>query len=97
MGGENKVDNQRGNIRHPIEVPIRLIDSNGVEQEAVSGNVSDCGLYLSITVANRPALESIVQVQVMTPMGDGSAAPINNAKVKRHDENGVGLEFVFDE
>ncbi len=97
MGGENKVDNQRRNIRHPIEVPIRLVDESGVEQEGVSGNVSDCGLYLTITLAERPALDSIVQVQVMTPMGDGSAAPINNAKVMRHDENGIGLKFVFDD
>lgn len=95
--GVNKVDNQRGNIRHPIEVPIRLIDSEGKEQKAVSGNVSDCGLYLSITIEDRPALNSIVQVQVMTPMGDGSAAPINNAQVMRHDENGVGLKFIFEE
>lgn len=97
MGGESKVSNQRGNIRHPIEVPIRLVDSAGYEQNAVSGNVSDCGLYLTITVENRPALDSIVQVQVMTLLGDGSEAPINNAVVMRHDEDGVGLKFVFDE
>lgn len=97
MGDDNKMDNQRGNIRHPIEVPIRLIDENGIERSAVSGNVSDCGLYLTITIGERPALESIVQVQVMSPMGDGSAAPINKAIVKRHDDNGVGLKFILDE
>jgi PilZ domain len=97
MGIEKKIANQRTNIRHPIEVPIRLTDKNGAEQKAVSGNVSDCGLYLTITVAERPDIDSIVQVQVTTPMGDGSAAPINRAQVMRHDENGVGLKFVFDD
>jgi len=100
LQAENRLmvqDNQRTNIRHPIEVAIRLIDENGVEQKAVSGNVSDCGLYVTITVENRPAINSVVQVQVMSAMGDGSDAPVNRARVMRQDEHGVGLKFIFDE
>lgn len=94
MGEENKKTNQRSNIRHPIEVPIRLIDEHGAEHKAVSGNVSDCGLYLTITLEQRPELESIVQIQVMTPLGDGSDAPVNRARVMRYGEDGVGLRFM---
>lgn len=97
MADEKKTSNQRSNIRHPIEVPIRLIDENSVEHKAVSGNVSDCGLYLTITVEKRPAIQSIVQLQVMTPLGDGSAAPINRARVMRYDDEGVGLKFLVGE
>ena len=97
MGEETKVSNQRSNIRHPIEVPIRLIDENGNEHSTLSGNVSDCGLYLTLTVEKRPALQSIVQVQVLSQLGDGSDAPINQAQVVRYDANGVGLKFLFDD
>jgi len=97
MGENNKTSNKRGNIRHPIEVPIRLIDENGIEQKAISGNVSDCGLYISVQVDQRPAIGSVVQVQVLAPLGDGSDAPINKAKVMRHDDEGAGLKFLLDE
>ncbi|MDH5391785.1 MAG: hypothetical protein OEY11_01240 [Gammaproteobacteria bacterium] len=97
MDEDNKISDLRSNIRHPIEVPIRLIDENGAEHKAVSGNVSDCGLYLSITLEKRPAIESIVQVQVMTPLGDGSDAPINRARVMRYGADGVGLMFLLEE
>lgn len=89
--------NKRGNIRHPIEVPIRVIDEHGVEHQATSGNVSDCGLYITIQIEKRPPIGSIVQVQVLAPMGDGSDAPINNAQVMRHDDQGAGLKFLMDE
>ena len=97
MGEETKSTNQRSNIRHPIEVPIRLIDENGNEQSAVSGNVSDCGLYLTITVDKRPALQTVVEVQVLSQLGDGSDAPVNKALVVRHDQEGVGLKFLFED
>jgi len=86
--------NKRTNLRHPIEVPIRLIDAAGNEHSALSGNVSDCGLYVALAPQHRPALGSIVQVQVKTPLGDGSAPPINKARVMRHDDKGVGLRFI---
>jgi len=91
------IDNKRGHFRHAIEVPILLIDENGVKHEVFTGNVSDCGVYLTVTVEQRPALGSVVQVQVMTPMGDGSPAPVNRAKVMRYDSYGVGLEFILGE
>ena len=94
--GDKKISNQRSNLRHPIQVPIRLIDEHGIEHNAMSGNVSDCGLYISITVEERPEIQSVVQVQVMTPLGDGEEAPINRARVMRSDEEGVGLKFLFD-
>ena len=97
MAGGDNTTNKRGNIRHPIEVPIRLINEQGEEQQATSGNVSDCGLYVSIIVEHKPAIGSIVEVQVLTPLGDGSEAPINKAKVMRHDDEGAGLKFLFDE
>jgi len=97
MGESENTTNKRGNIRHPIEVPIRIIDENGNEQRAISGNVSDCGLYISVLVENKPEIGSIVEVQVLTPLGDGSEAPINKAKVMRHDDEGAGLKFIFDE
>lgn len=89
--------NQRTNIRHPIEVPIRLMDADGNEHNALSGNVSDCGLYVTLAPEYRPTLGSIVQVQVKTPLGDGSEPPINKALVVRHDENGIGLRFLLDD
>ena len=90
-------DYKRGNTRHPIAVSIRLIDGNGIEHKAVSGNVSDCGLHLTVTVKDRFEIGSVVQVQVMSQMGDGSDAPINKARVMRHDTDGIGLKFLFDE
>lgn len=86
--------NKRNNLRHPIEVPIRLIDADGNEHNALSGNVSDCGLYVTLAPRYRPALDSIVQVQVKTPLGDGSEPPINKALVVRHDDRGIGLRFM---
>lgn len=97
MGDNENTSNKRGNIRHPIEVPIRLIDENGGEQKAISGNVSDCGLYITVLVDQKPAIGSIVQVQVMAPLGDGSEAPINRAQVMRHDDEGAGLKFLLEE
>lgn len=97
MPGDENTTNKRGNIRHPIEVPIRLINEAGEEQKAISGNVSDCGLYITIIVDHRPPIGSVVQVQVLTPLGDGDEAPINKAKVMRHDDEGAGLMFIFDE
>jgi hypothetical protein len=95
--GIDKSDNKRSNIRHPIEVPIRLIDEAGNEQTGTSGNVSDCGLYVTVKVDPKPAIGDVLQVQVMSLMGDGSEAPINRARVMRHDGNGIGLKFLFDE
>lgn len=89
--------NKRSNIRHPIEVPIRLVDACGNEHNALSGNVSDCGLYITMPALGRPAIDSIVQVQVKTPLGDGSEPPINKARVVRHDDQGIGLRFMADE
>lgn len=89
--------NQRSNIRHPIEVPIRLIDAEGIEHNALSGNVSDCGLYVTMPADARPPIDSIIQVQVKTPLGDGSEPPINDARVVRHDAEGIGLRFVSDD
>lgn len=88
--------NKRTNLRHPIEVPIRLIDAAGNEHSALSGNVSDCGLYVTLAPQHRPPLGSIVQIQVKTPLGDGSEPPINRALVMRHDDKGVGLRFIID-
>lgn len=90
------MSNKRGNIRHPIEVPIRLIDEQGNEQNGISGNVSDCGLYVTVLVEQKPPIGSVLQVQVMTPMGDGSDAPINRAQVMRIDAEGLGLKFLFE-
>ena len=89
--------NNRGNIRHLISVAIRLIDENGVEIITLSDNVSDCGLFVQIETGDFPVIGSIVQVQVMDTLGDGSEAPVNRAKVVRHDSRGVGLKFLFDD
>lgn len=95
--GDKKITNKRSNFRYPIVVPIRLVDEHGNENEAISGNVSDCGLYITMTAGDRPDLNSIVQVQIMTPLGDGSEAPVNRARVMRSDEEGVGLQFLFED
>lgn len=91
------ISNKRGNIRHLISVPIKLLDSKGTEFHVMTDNLSDCGLFLLFDQEPFPAIGEIVQVQVMHALGDGDEAPINRAEVVRHDPVGIGLKFLFDE
>lgn len=96
--GDMPIDtnNKRSNMRHLISVPIRLTDSKGNEYQVMTDNVSDCGLFLLFEQTPFPEVGEIVEVQVLTPLGDGSEAPINKAKVVRHDPVGIGLRFLLD-
>jgi len=84
----------RKHIRIGLIVEIELMLS---EQESIvvrTRNISDGGLYLIIDDIELPEIDTIVKVRLKNKLGDGEKPPINEARVVRHESDGVGLVFL---
>ncbi|MCF6283212.1 MAG: PilZ domain-containing protein [Candidatus Polarisedimenticolaceae bacterium] len=86
---------QRKTPRTDICINIQITDSNGIRRTVKSHDVSNTGLFLSVD-APLPPIGSLIDVQVKGALGDDSEAPINQARVIRHTDTGIGLHFIFD-
>lgn len=58
-------------------------------------NISDTGLYISLEPEQHPPIGTIAKVQLKNSFADGEAPPSLTVKVVRHDDKGIGLEFVL--
>lgn len=97
MGKIKKITNKRDSTRHLLIAPIEVIDDKGDAYNVMSDNVSDTGLYLVYDNLPLPPLNTVLQVKVMGTLGDGAEAPVNKARVVRHDSKGIGLQFIFED
>ncbi len=87
---------QRNTPRVDICVDVKITDTEGNTRTVKSQNVSNTGLFLTVD-APLPPVGSLINVQVTSMLGDGEEPPINQAKVIRHADMGIGLQFLFDE
>lgn len=86
--------NNRKHHRIGVIVDIDLIIPNQETITVKTRNISDGGLYLIIDDIDLPEIDSIVKVRLKNQMGDGEQPPINEARVVRHETDGVGLMFL---
>lgn len=86
---------QRKTPRTDICVEVHITDNDGIQRTVKSNDVSNDGIFLSVG-APLPPIGSLIDVQVKDALGDGCEAPINQARVVRHTDTGIGLHFVFD-
>lgn len=87
----NKNKNGRKHIRTPIRTKVKLGHNELGELMVYSGNISDGGVYVELTAAERPEVGDIVTIQIQ---GLPIEAPVVSARVVRIEEGGLGLEFV---
>ncbi len=86
---------QRKAPRVDLCVEVIITEADGNSRTVKSQDVSSTGLFLTVD-APLPPLGSLIDVQVNNRLGDGEEPPINQARVVRHAEMGIGLQFLFD-
>lgn len=85
---------QRKHLRIGLVVDIEMTP-NGKETVCVrTRNISDGGLFLVLDDIELPPVGSEVQVSLKNQLGDGEAPPVNRARVVRHEDGGIGLQFL---
>ena len=85
----------RKHLRIGLIVEIELTLPNKDLVNVRTRNISDGGLYLFLDeVEELPPLGTEVTVRLKNQLGDGEEPPTNRAKVVRHEDDGVGLEFL---
>jgi hypothetical protein len=87
---------QRNTSRVDICVDVKITDAEGHTRTVKSRDVSSTGLFLTVD-SPLPAIGSFIDVQVTSMLGDGEEPPTNQAKVVRHADMGIGLQFLFDD
>ena len=89
MSSEN-----RKHLRIGLVVDIELTLPGHGEINVRTRNISDGGLYLVLDDIEMPPVGTEVKVRLKNQLGDGEEPPINRAKVVRHENDGIGLEFL---
>ena len=85
---------QRKHLRIGLVVDIELTLPEQAPVDVRTKNISDGGLFLILDDIEMPAVGTEVQVRLKNQLGDGEEPPINRARVVRHEDDGVGLEFL---
>lgn len=85
---------QRRHLRIGVEVDIEMTVPGQTTQDVHTRNISDGGLFIVLDNTAMPEIGTIVRVKLKHLLGDGEQAPSNQARVVRHDPEGIGLEFI---
>ena len=88
MSSEN-----RKHLRIGLVVDIELTLQQGLINVRTR-NISDGGLYLILDDIELPPIGTEVAVRLKNQLGDGEEPPVNRARVVRHENDGIGLEFL---
>jgi c-di-GMP-binding flagellar brake protein YcgR len=83
-------------LRFELPVSVKLTTTNGEELILKSQDISDSGLFLRGDVSQLPSVGENITVQLAS-MVEGDEPREINALVVRHNNDGIGVEFVFDE
>ena len=89
MGNE-----QRRHLRIGVEVDIEMTVADHPAVDVHTRNISDGGLFIVIDNTPMPPVGTRVAVKLKHSLGDGEEAPTNQARVVRHEPDGIGLEFI---
>lgn len=89
MGNE-----QRRHLRIGVEVDIEMTVPGQSTVDVHTRNISDGGLFIVLDNTAMPAIGTTVSVKLKHLLGDGEQAPTNQARVVRHELDGIGLEFI---
>ncbi len=84
----------RKHTRIGLIVDIELTLDNKQTTLVRTRNISDGGLYLILDAIELPEVGTTVKVRLKNQLGDGEIPPINQAKVVRHESDGIGLVFL---
>lgn len=84
----------RKHLRIGLIVDIELTLQGNDPVTVRTRNISDGGLFLILDEVDLPDIGSEVQVRLKNQLGDGEEPPINRARVVRHENDGIGLEFL---
>jgi len=78
-----------------IEVPLKVKATwpGKEEQIGVTRDVSDGGAYLQVRFSNEPAEDTVMELQLTTPVM-GKEAPVLAARVARRETDGIAFEFL---
>jgi len=86
---------QRRDDRFAVGLPVLLSwDDNGtsIHAEGTTQNVSDGGTALTCDASPLPPVGDTINVRVVNP--GGGQVPTLEARVVRHTDDGLGLEFL---
>ncbi|MFW2373189.1 MAG: PilZ domain-containing protein [Gammaproteobacteria bacterium] len=89
MGNE-----QRRHLRIGVEVDIEMTVPEQTTVNVHTRNISDGGLFIVLDDTPMPEIGTTVSVKLKHLLGDGDEAPTNQARVVRHEPDGIGLEFI---
>lgn len=84
----------RKHLRIGLIVDIELTLQGNDPVTVRTRNISDGGLFLILDEVDLPDIGCEVQVRLKNQLGDGEEPPINRARVVRHENDGIGLEFL---
>lgn len=82
--------------RLPLELELELHLPGQPVRKVRSEDLSHGGVLLILGREERPALGAKVMVRVSDALGGGDPAPLVEALVVRHAEDGVAVQFVED-
>ncbi len=88
-------NDKRKFLRFELPVNVKLTTLNGTELILKSQDISDSGVFLRANNAELPKVGEQVVIQLAS-MVDGDEPKEINAKVVRHNEQGIGIEFLLD-
>jgi c-di-GMP-binding flagellar brake protein YcgR len=87
---------KRKHDRLPLsaEVEVRKPDANPLL--ASTKDFSEGGLFIRLPASQRPAIGTVLTLQLKTPLGGDEPAPEIRARVVRQTDEGVGVMFLDD-
>ena len=89
----NPVNDRRLYPRLPFEVEVELYRAGRPMCLVRTEDLSNGGLLLALEDVDRPAIGSCVHVRVSGPLGGEDSAPLVEATVVRHTDEGIAIRF----
>jgi c-di-GMP-binding flagellar brake protein YcgR len=85
------MSDKRRHIRTAVHLKVNITHPSFGTVSAVTRDISNGGTFVVLENRYRPPVDSVVEVQVLdSPQG----APVLRMRVVRHEEEGIGLEFM---
>ncbi|MBK1717767.1 pilus assembly protein PilZ [Thiocystis violacea] len=89
----NLVSDRRLHPRLPFEVEVELYRPDCPTCVVRTEDLSNGGVLLLLEATDRPAIGTQVRVRVSIPLGGDDGAPLVDATVVRHTDDGVAIRF----
>jgi hypothetical protein len=81
--------------RTPIQLSVEFNHQETGLLTLKTKNISDTGVYIALAPEQHPPIGTLAKIQLKNSFADGEPPPSLTVKVVRHDNEGIGLEFVL--